>query len=159
MPRGHELIGLPVLALPGLRRLGRVAEVLIETAERRICGLVLEEGGFLQPRRVLDYDGVTSVESNHILAHERYLDESAGGCAGRTLLGKPVLDTAGRELGVLDDFQFDGDGRLVALQLSRGFVDDLWNGKALVGVPGTVTAGEAAIMLDGAGDSLGGAQN
>lgn len=158
MPRGQDLIGLPVLSWPALRRIGRVFEVLVNTERMCICGLVLDEGGLLHPRRVLDFTAVVAVGPSHLLAEERYLNGEETGRACRELLRLPVLDGAGTELGMLDDLQFDRQsGRVTALQLSRGLVDDLLTGKPLVGVPEVVRAGEAAILLDGPGELAGGA--
>lgn len=152
------MIGLPVLAGPRLRRIGRVCEILLGSDATRICGLVLDEGGWLQARRVLDYRAVRAVGPTHLLAEERYLSEGEQTRCCQDLLGLPVLDRTADELGILDDFQFDPqDGRVTALQLSRGFVDDLLNGKAVVELTGGVTAGESAILLDGPGDHSGGA--
>jgi len=152
------LIGLPVLATPSLKRLGRVAEVLLSDDAARICGLVLAEGDWLHPRRVLDYRAVKAVGPTHLLTAERYLTDEVHTRCCRELLGLPVLDTSGDELGVLDDVQFEPeDGRVVRLQLSRGLVDDLLNGKAMVRLAGRVTTGESAILLDGPGTLSGGA--
>lgn len=158
MPRGHDLIGLPVLAWPQLRRIGQVCEVLISAEGTSLCGLVLDKGGWLHHRRVLDYQAVITVGPTHLLAEERYLSNESRTRSCQELLGLPVLNRAGEELGVMDDFQFDPrGGRVTALQLSRGLVDDLLNGKVMIALPGPVTAGEAAILLDGPGDSSGGA--
>jgi len=158
VPRGSDLIGLPVLATPSLKRLGRVAEVLLSDDAARICGLVLVEGDWLHPRRVLDYRAVKAVGPTHLLTAERYLNDELHTRCCRELLGLPVLDTSGEELGVLDDVQFEtDDGRVVRLQLSRGLVDDLLNGKAMVRMAGRVTTGEAAILFDGPGTLSGGA--
>jgi uncharacterized protein YrrD len=57
----------------------------------------------------------------------------------------------------MDDLHFDpSTGRVVALQLSRGLVDDLLGGKEIVAVSGPLVTGEAAILLDGSDDLDGG---
>lgn len=159
MPRSSDLIGLPVLVMPRMQRIGRVQEVLVSRDGARLCGLVLETGGFLHPRRVLDFKAIKTVGSTHLLAEEIYLDDESQVCSGEALHGKPVLDKAGEELGAMDDIHFDpSTGRIVALQLSRGFVDDLLGGKGIVAINGPVTTGEAAIILEAPGDAEGGMQ-
>lgn len=159
MPRGSDLVGLSVLAGPKLKRIGRVQEVLLNVEGTHICGLVLDGGGWLSPRRVLDYQAVTAVGDGHVLAaEEQYLVNDGKAHCCQDLQGLPVLRRTGEEMGTLDDFQFDPtNGRVTALQLSRGFVDDLLRGKESIAVNGPVYAGEAAILLDGPGELYGGA--
>jgi len=156
--RGRDLVGLPVLAGPKLRRIGRVQEVLLTADSSRICGLVLDAGGWLRPRRVLDFGAVKAVGPTHLLADERYRPAEAPGLCCRDLLGLPVLTNTGDDLGALDDFEFNPEGgRITALQLSRGLVDDLLQGKASIAVAGQVTPGADAILVEGPVDLSGGA--
>ncbi|MBY6277507.1 MAG: hypothetical protein CWE10_15085 [Symbiobacterium thermophilum] len=155
--RARDLIGLSVLASPDMRPVGRVQEVLISRDGRRIRGLVLETGGLLSRRRVLDYQGVKAVGSTYVLAEERYLEDEAETRCGSALTGLPVLDGSGEELGMLDDLHFEpSTGEIHALQLSRGFVDDLLSGKAIVPLNGPAVTGEGAILLDAVAEREGG---
>lgn len=157
MPRSSDLIGLPVLTMPHMKRIGRVQEVLISRDGSHLYGLVIESGGFLHPRRILDFKAVRAMGSTHLLADERYLTDESGACSGGRLHGLPVLDGSGEELGMMDDLHFDpSTGRIIAFQLSRGFVDDLLGGKEVVAINGPVTTGEAAIVLADQGDLDGG---
>lgn len=157
MPRSSDLIGLPVLTGSDMKRIGRVQEVLLSQDGSRICGLVLDGGGLFQQRRVLDFQAVQMVGATHLMAQESYLTDETGTCCGERLHGLPVLDPGGEELGIMDDIHFDpSTGRVTALQLSRGFVDDLLGGKGVVAVAGPLLTGEAAIMLDGPGEYAGG---
>lgn len=150
-----------MLAGPKLSQIGRVQEVLISDDGTRICGLVLDGGGWLHGRRVLDYRAIVAVGESHLLARGRqYLSDDAPVRCCQELQGLPVLRSTGEEMGALDDVQFDpATGRVTALQLSRGFVDDLLRGKESIAVTGPVLAGEAAILLDGPGELYGGAGN
>ncbi len=157
MPRSSDLIGLPVLTSREMKRIGRVQEILLTKDGSRICGLVLDGGGLLHHRRVLDFRAVKMLGATHVLVEETYLASEAGTCCGDSLHGLPVLDVTGEELGMMDDIHFDpSTGRIVALQLSRGFVDDLLGGKGVVAVDGPLLAGEAAIMLNASGEHSGG---
>ncbi len=157
MARVRDLIGLSVLVGPDMRPVGRVQEVLISRDGRRICGLVLGAGGLLRRRRILDYQAVKAVGATYVLAEERYLEDEPDSRCGSALTGLPVLDGSGEELGTLDDLHFEPNtGEIHALQLSRGFVDDLLSGKAIVSLSGQALAGEGAILLDAAAESEGG---
>lgn len=157
VPRSSDLIGLPVLSGQRFKRIGRVCEVLVHPDGARICGLVLDPGGLFRPRRVLDFKAVKAVRSTHLLADEVYCEDVAQTCCGGTLQGLPVLDGAGDELGTMDDIHFDpSTGRIVAMQLSRGFVDDLLGGKGIVAVGERFIAGEGAISLAAPAELAGG---
>lgn len=134
-------------------------EVLLSRDGSRICGLALEGGGILQPRRTLDYQAVRIVEETHIIADEVFLASDGEARCREELQGLPVLNGEGAEVGLLDDFHFDPNtGRITALQLSHGFVDDLLRGKETLPLGGPVVTGESVIMLDGPGESAGGAE-
>lgn len=157
MSRARDLIGLSVLVGPDMRPAGRVQEVLVSQDGLRICGLVLETGGLLSRRRVLDYRAVRAVGTTFVLADERYLEDEADARCGSDLAGLPVLDGSGEELGMLDDLHFEpATGEIRALQLSRGFVDDLLSGKAILPLTGPAVPGEGAIVLDAAPEREGG---
>lgn len=158
VPRGSDLVGLPVLAGPELRRIGRVQEVLLSSDGSRVVGLQLESGGWLKAPRVLDYAAVKMVGPTHLVAEETYLPEGVATRCCDTLHGLPVLGADGAEIGLADDVHFDeATGRLTALQLSHGFVDDLLSGKEILPLAGPMITGEAAILLDEPGETSGGA--
>lgn len=161
MSRASDLIGLPVLIGPDLRRVGRVQDLLVTPDGRRIGGLVVDAGGWLRPRRVLDYRAVRSLGPTYVFAAwEAYLEAEQGHCSSRSLKGKPVLTSIGDEAGTMDDLYFDSaTGHVTALQLSHGFVDDLLDGKRVVQGPGSLLLGDEAILMapDGWGDPPGGA--
>jgi uncharacterized protein YrrD len=149
---GSQLLGLPVLAGPRLRRIGRVQEVLLTRDAGRVCGLALDGGGWPSPRAVLDFQAIRAIGESYVLAEERYLTEEDGARCCREFRGLPILTAGGAEVGSLDDFQFDPEtGRVTGLQVSRGFIDDLLSGKEIVALAGPLYAGEAAILLDGPG--------
>lgn len=157
MLRASDLIGLPVLAGPQTRPIGRVQELLVSRDGLRLCGLVLENGGLFGRRRVLDYRAVRGIGSTCVLAEEQYLEDAEATCCGSALAGLPVLDGSGEELGTLDDLHFEpSTGQVHAFQLSRGFVDDLLSGKAILPLSGPAVAGEGAIVLDAAHEAEGG---
>lgn len=133
-------------------------ELLLSRDGLRLRGLVLESGGLFSRRKVLDYRAVQSVGETCIVAgEEQYLEAEDATRPGSDLTGLPVLDGSGEELGTLDDLHFDpATGQIHAFQLSRGFVDDLLSGKAILPLTGPAIAGEGAIRLSSAGGEEGG---
>jgi uncharacterized protein YrrD len=161
MPRASDLIGLPVLCGPGMRRIGRVQEVLFAPDGMRVAGLVLGGGGWFRPPRALDFQAVRAVGETCILAErESYLPPDLHHPPIRSLRGKPVLTGDGVEVGTMDDLHVDpATGTVTAVQLSRGMMDDLLSGKRVLTPPPALVLGEEAILMeDGAApDAPGGA--
>lgn len=151
MPKASDLIGLSVLVEPELRRIGRVHEIVLSPDRCQIRGLVIDAGGLFRPRRVLDFAAVRAVGATHLIARaEQFVPDDLPHCRAEALQGLPVLDGAGEELGTMDDLHYDlATGQIEALQLSRGFVDDLLGGKEIVPLGGAMVAGEAAILVEG----------
>lgn len=162
MFRASDLIGLPVLVGPDLRRIGRVKDVLVTNDGRRICGLAIDANGWFRPGRILDYRAIRAVGPTCLLAdREALLDPSEDHHCGKQLLGKPILSSTGDEIGMMDDIHFHpSTGNISALQISQGFVDDLLDGKQVMQEPGALLLGKEAILMapgdwdDSAGGAL-----
>lgn len=149
MVKASDLVGLPLLVGPDLRRIGRVQDVLVTRDGRRICGLTVDSGGWFRPLRVFDYRAVRAVGPTCLLAgREAYLDPDHDHHCGKQLVGKPILSSTGDELGMMDDFHFHpSTGEVSALQISQGFVDDLLDGKQVLQAPGALFLGKEAILM------------
>lgn len=131
---------------------------MLSSDGRRVVGLQLENGGWLKAPRVLDFAAVKMVGPTHLIADETYLAEGVETRCCHALHGLPVLGAGGEEIGLADDVHFDAaTGRLTALQLSHGFVDDLLCGKEILPLAGPLYTGESAILLDEPGETFGGA--
>lgn len=161
MFRASDLIGLPLLVGPDLRRVGRVQDVLVTRNGRRICGVTINAGGWFRPDRIFDYQAIRAVGPTCLLAdRETYLDAGGDHHCGKQLLGKPILSSTGDEVGMMDDIHFHpSTGEVLALQISQGFVDDLLDGKQVLQQPGALLLGQEAILMAPGdwGDSPGGA--
>lgn len=139
MPRGHDLIGLPVHQPPTMRTIGTLQDALLAPDLTRIVGFSLTRAGFFRrrPHRVLAWEAVQALRPTHLVAQAAYIEVTDGPVASMELRGRPVLGPDRCEAGFLDDIHFDPiTGRVIALQLSQGLVDDLFQGKGVVAVDG-----------------------
>lgn len=140
-----------------MNRLGWVQELMMTSDATHVAGLLLDGGGLLHPARILDYQGVLAVSETHLIAKEVYLPEAAKLRRRRELQGIPVLFASGAEAGILDDFIFDPlTGQVKELVLTRGLVDDLFQGKALLQLEAPLMAGESAMVLQDGTEESGG---
>jgi uncharacterized protein YrrD len=148
MPRGSDLIGLPVHLGPTIKRIGSIQDAVLTGDLTTVAGLLLSRGGLFRRRRILAYRAVRALRPTHLLAEEIYLDELEGLRTAHDLRGRPVLAADGSEVGLLDDIHFDpASGRVLALQLSHGLVDDLLTGKGIIAMSGPMAVWEEAICF------------
>lgn len=142
MPRGHDLIGLPVHLPPTMRTIGTLQDALLAPDLTRIVGLCLSRAGLIGRgrRHVLAWEAIQALRPTHLVAEAEFLEMSDGPVAARALRGRPVLGPDNSEAGFLDDIHFDPiTGRVIALQLSQGLVDDLFQGKSVMAVAGPLS--------------------
>lgn len=154
MPRGHDLIGLPVHQPPTMRTIGTLQDALLAPDLTRIVGLCLTGRGLFtrKPQRVLAWAAVQALRPTHLVAEADFIEVTEGSVAAARLRGRPVLGPDRCEAGFLDDIHFDPiTGKVIALQLSQGLVDDLFQGKGLVAVDGPLSVWDDLICFQVAG--------
>jgi uncharacterized protein YrrD len=116
------------------RPAGRVADVLFNTAGDRVIGLLLQ-GGTWWRRRLIPFEEVAAIGSAAVMLRQPVV---LAGSAARVrrlrrrhaaLLGRRVLRSDGRDVGVVDDVCFrEGDGRVEGYIVSAGIVADVVEG-------------------------------
>lgn len=133
---GRDWLGRPVLTGPNRRRLGEVADLLLDAAGRRVVGLVVRLGNWLGGQRIVPLAHVREAAPDGIVVEAvsadglaTLSDEQTWGQL-RDLAGKRLLSRAGEELGLLDDIAFDArTGLIENYRLTTGFVSDLLHGR------------------------------
>src|SRR5688572_8596458 len=121
--RIHELVGKPVIAAPAGDRRGRVADILIDDGTHRVIGLLLRGRPFGRAR-ILPYvqvrsfeDSAVIVESNAALLPMNAWAERARVARLTRLRGKPLVTSAGDNVGTISDAFVDpGSGDVRALE-------------------------------------------
>jgi uncharacterized protein YrrD len=150
MPRGREIIGLPVFHSATGKRLGDVKDLVLDAHGRWVRGLVLDWGGWFHQPRVLPVEMIQDIGPDAIVSYEEPQAEIPGDTISerRNLQGKRVLSQSGQDLGTLDDVFFEVGGSITGFRLSSGFVDDLISGKQELPVSGARTVGQDSIIVE-----------
>lgn len=156
MKRASELCGLPVLDAEG-RQLGTVREVLVSLVRARLVALVVPEKVLAEPG-LIPLDGTIVIGSDEVRVpspnsllggeeaakihkHHLTLDRV------RTLR---VMTRSGDKVGNVEDLVLDG-AEIVALELSDGLIQDIFQGRDTIELPGDVKFAESEIIVpDGA---------
>ncbi|MZP30987.1 hypothetical protein GTO91_14815 [Heliobacterium undosum] len=149
MLKGRDVIHLPVVHPATGKTIGRVTDLMVDTKEGRVTGLLLAAEGESANRRI---DWTQAVYDRDVIRteaepapHEQQASDdpaqepAASGepspaapillCLSRCE-GHPVRTQAGRPLGQVGDILFEpAQGQLTAVEVSDGLMQDLLTGR------------------------------
>ncbi len=152
MPKGRELVGLPVISQDRGEELGRVQDLLYDEQTGNLKGLLLADGGWLRQPRVVDFASVAgrgpksfTVNDAGDVSHEL----PSGARRWQEIKGLRLLNQEGQEMGLVEDLVVDlPSGQVQALEISTGLVNDLLEGRREVSLGGSVNWGTDSITLN-----------
>lgn len=155
--RRSATVGLPVFVARGMRRVGRVEDILLDASGRRVIGLLLAGRGPAAERRVVPWEVVERLGPSAVLVardvaiavpparRERLRDLAL---RHRRRLGLRLLDAGGADRGTVDDLVFDAaTGRVLGYSVSGGLFADLARGQAFLPESAPVEWGEEAALV------------
>ncbi|NLW06783.1 MAG: hypothetical protein GX039_02200 [Clostridia bacterium] len=151
MPKGRELVGLPVVSREKGEEVGRVQDLLYDQQTGRLKAVVLEGGSWLRDTRVVPFNeleirgGKTFyITSAEVISHEL----PAGSRRWQEIRGMPLINNDGIELGLVEDVVFElPSGQITALELSTGLVNDLMEGRQEISLNGEVNWGTDTVII------------
>lgn len=133
----RDVVGLMAYCQTTGAGVGRVAEVLCARGAERVIGFVLEGRG--RRRRVVPFEEVAAVGPSAVLLRDAIVLAAGEGPRLRevrrrteAVIGRRVLTADGRELGIVDDLVFDGNGRVLGFRVSGGLLADLLSGQGFL---------------------------
>lgn len=149
--KGRELVGLPVISLSG-EELGRIEDLIWEGDSLKLKGVLVSPTGLFAGPRFLELGEVQTCGPDALTVGKaqnmsKGLPDGSLSWAG--FKGKRVLDSTGKELGILEDVEIEWpSGRVVRLEVSQGLVEDFVHGRKLLDISGaTVTWGTDVVLL------------
>lgn len=151
MHKGRELVGLPVVAQEKGEELGRIQDLLYDEQTRALKAVVLDGGNWLREPRVIAFEELTprgpktfSIANKLAISHEM----PAGTRRWQGTKGLRLLNNEGAELGLVEDLVVDlPSGRITALEVSTGLVNDLMEGRKEIALTGQVNWGTDAVII------------
>ncbi|NGQ94239.1 photosystem reaction center subunit H [Brevibacillus sp. SYP-B805] len=157
MRKASDVIGLPVLSLQSGDEIGRVRDILCDL-EWSVLGVVLKEAGWFQEGAYIPLDKICSVGTDCLTVaddravtslHELADSDTVGFLTGKgTLKGKSVYTTSGEHVGKVEDVYFSPNWeRLVAYEVSNGWIADVKEGRRRLPAPLSVTIGEENLIV------------
>lgn len=157
MRRAQDVIGLPVLALDTGEELGCVRDILCDQ-EWRVLGVLLQEEGWFQSGLYIPLEKIHAVgedcltvegQDAAVSMHDLIASDTVGLVTGKSRLkGKTVYTASGEQLGTIEDVYFSQDWeKLVAYELSNGWITDVKEGRKRLPAPPSVIIGENNLIV------------
>jgi sporulation protein YlmC with PRC-barrel domain len=120
-----DILGRNVLDLSTATTIGRVDDVVIDAATRRVTAFRLAKSS--TSRSWLPFGNVAAVGADALtITNDTQVtevpDDAAAGVAGSKALGGRVLTDQGREIGPLQDIDIDDDGAVTTLTTATGLI-------------------------------------
>jgi uncharacterized protein YrrD len=144
MRRASDLLGLPVFTRED-RELGTVREILVDLERGLLCALVMPVKVLAEPELIpadkvlsMGLDSVLLPRENIILEGEEANELRRGKFSLEQMRSLTVVTDADSRLGNVQDLILD-QCRVVALELSDGLIQDVFQGRETVAWPSRVS--------------------
>ena len=164
MIRGKDILRLPVVSRDVGGKIGQVDDLVIDRQGTRVLGIIVDQKGFLSGTRavawpdilVVGLDAVivesesSLVKTSEVPEIQEVLDQ------GFVLHGSTVHTTAGRDLGRIENFFFDGEtGAILGFELVGGLNADQPSGRSFMPAHDSLETGKDYTFVDPVvGDAL-----
>lgn len=124
--------GLPVICGANGKRIGIVSDVQYTPGRKRIDGIIVLDNQRFSGSIYVPLDNIITFGQAAVIVKENYM-EGREAKRSMSILGRIVIRDDGQEVGTISDIVFDStDGHVVGYEISKGFIDDLINGRNLL---------------------------
>lgn len=151
MQRGSDVIGRSMIAREGGANVGKVKDIVVDEAGRRVLGFVVDEG-LLKHTTVVPWgavqamgpDAVVIASLASVVKAEEAPEIKAVLDKKLVIRGLNLQTTTGRRLGKIDDFRFDeSTGAIEGYELSGG----VFKGKSFLPTPVSLELGKEVAFI------------
>ncbi|MFW5980118.1 MAG: PRC-barrel domain-containing protein [Halanaerobiales bacterium] len=149
-----ELHNLPVISMGNGALVGEVKDILISDDGENIEGLIIvQNDNFFVPGEYiycLGDDIVIIKSGENLILLEDKKNKINYAKNKEIILGNSVINTSGKELGVISDLLIDEKlGKIVGYELSGGVIQDLWEGRNFLTVEENLYYGQDVVIVGG----------
>ncbi|MCX8033547.1 MAG: PRC-barrel domain-containing protein [Thermoleophilia bacterium] len=149
MQKASEVIGRSVVAREGGKTVGKVKEIVLNETGTRVLGFVVDEGLFKSDKVVpwgavqaIGPDSVIITSTASVVKTEEAPEIKSVLDKKLNVRGTRLQTTTGKDLGKIDDYQFDeSSGSVIGFELSGGVFADVFKGKSFLPTPTTLELG------------------
>ena len=139
--KGRHLIGLPVRTQASQTEIGEIKGYLYGIEEGKVDWLLLEEGGRFWGNKLFPWEAICSltdqgaiVESEDAIVNTKDDGQLRDYCSEKaSYMGLEVYDDEGVLIGKVQDICLDPvSGKIMAIEISQGAIEDLLCGRKLI---------------------------
>lgn len=139
--RRESLVGLPVVGAKISSKIGTVLDVLFTPGRKKIDGIMITGSGKYPRNFFIARTNILAIGQHAVIVDDFKiaLSESAEnrsikkGIPVNKVVGLPVLRDDGQEVGTVSDIIINPDkGEIEAYEVSKGFIDDLFEGRCIL---------------------------
>ncbi len=156
MYQGSDIIDKPIVAADRGKKIGGVKDVLFSASQKKVLGLLVEEGGLLATAKVVPFSQIDSIGSDAVIvkdinavipAGERP-DMDATMEGENVAKGTRVMTDDGKDVGKIADIFFDEtSGTIEGYEVSGGVFADAYSGKSFLPAPESFRIGEDVAFI------------
>jgi len=157
MRKGKSIEGLKVIGQTDGTDLGTVKDVIFDHETVEVLALLVSERELfgLIDAQVVPWSEITTIGPDAIMVRSRESVLRAGDDARihaemsgeKSLSGKAIHTTDGRDLGAFTDIYFEDDGTIVGYEVSGGLFADAVNGRRFMSVPESFVLGDDVALV------------
>lgn len=152
MLRLTQITGLVAVSHGTGRKTGLVQHVVLSADGQDVQGLILQKQGLVRRKTFVPFTGI-ALWGEKTVTVTREGNLPSGIRQRQEIAGMSVLDTSGERLGwVTDALVEETTGRVLAIEISQGFVDDFVSGRIRIGVFTMRPDGVVAVTEHAAGE-------
>ena len=156
MAKANEVVGRPVVIREGGEAVGKIKDVVVDESGKQVLGFILAEGLF-KGTRVALWSGVQTIGPDSVIIDTAgSVVKAADAPDIKSVLDKnlkikgvKVQTTGGKDLGEIDDLEFDDStGAILGYELSGGLFSDVFGGGSYLPTPTTVELGKDVAFVN-----------
>jgi uncharacterized protein YrrD len=155
MIKASEIVGRPVIVREGGREAGRIKDIVVDQPGNRVLGFVISEG-FLRATKVAPWEGLLAIGPDSVILGASGNVVSVGEApeikavldGGTSIRGLRLQTTGGKDLGKVEDFQFNEQtGEVEGYELSGGLLADTMGGRTFLPTPPSIELGKDVALV------------
>lgn len=156
MRKSKRFASMPVFSLEEGLQIGRVKELVVDPAGKRIAALVIEQKGWFKEQRFIPYHKVHSVGDDAITIEKTSGVQKAAGLPDIVrllkdkvkIIGAKIVAENGNVLGFIDEYYVEVDtGNITGLEFSGSLINNVMKGRAFIDISYVRTVGREVIVV------------
>lgn len=150
MVKAGEVIGRPVIVREGGQAVGKIKDLVVDQPGKQVLGFVISEG-LLKSTKVAPWTALQAIGPDSVVLNAASNVVKAGQAPdiksvldkGKNIRGLRLQTTEGKDLGKVEDFQFDEHtGAVAGYELSGGLFSDTFEGRSFLPTPMSIELGK-----------------